>query len=280
MALSGSRDFSMDRDTLIKMAFRKIGGLSTGGTPLNSQITEGSLALNVLINEWVNDHIPIWVTSVADYALTANTPTIAIETTTKTILDIQLPYLRKNNQDWPLRKLTREEYNKVIDKAEVGDPRNYFLDVQLSSLTMYLYPVPEYSTSIVTATDTFAYVAKQDHTSTSDDQPITGTDYADYWERSSLTTSGAWVTATDYYSARVRGTRVYRIQDMDATDNNFDFTPNAYRALLYNLAVDLAPEFGNVKRELDKLKEMAKELKLKLIGYNHESGDVSVSPEL
>ena len=87
MALSGSRDFTLDRDTLIKMAFRKIGGLSTGGTPLTSQITEASLALNVLINEWLNDHIPIWVKTQADFALTANTGTITIESNAKTILD-------------------------------------------------------------------------------------------------------------------------------------------------------------------------------------------------
>ena len=281
MTLSGSRDFTLDRDTLIKMAFRKIGGLSTGGTPLTSQITEASLALNVLINEWLNDHIPIWVKSQADYKVVADTATITIESSANTILSIEQPMFHKNGQDWPLTKLTREEYFNLLDKQAEGDPRNYWLDKQLTSLTLYIYPVPDYSTSVVTGSDTLLYLCKQDHTSDTtdpDDKPITGTDYSDYWSVTTLATGGAWVTATDYHSGLIKATKNYRLNDMDAAANDFDFTPNAYRALLYNLAVDLAPEFGNVKRELDKLKLMAEKLKNDLKGYNYESGDMRVSP--
>lgn len=282
MALSGSRDFKLDRDTLLKMALRKIGGLSTGGTPLTSQLTEASLALNVLIASWINDHIPIWVKSQADYKITVNTPTITIEASAYTITDLEQPYFRKNGMDRTLNKLTKEEYFNLIDKAAVGDPVSYWLDKQLSSLTLYLWPVPNFTTSVVTGSNTFLYLCTNDHTSDTtdpDDYPITGADYADYWERTTtLATGGAWTDATAYYSGLIKGTKVFRLQDMDATADDFDFTPNAYRALLYNLAVDLAPEFGNVKRELDKLKDMAKQLKQELKGYNYESGDVQIRP--
>lgn len=280
MTLSASRDFVLDRDTLIKMTLRKIGGLSTGGTPLVSQVTEASLALNTLIADWVNDHIPIWVKSDTSYKITANASTIVI-VADQSVIDLERPYFRKNGYDIPLNKLTREEYFALPDKKAVGDPSSYYLDKLLSSITLYLFPVPNFTTSIVTGSDSGLFLCKKDHTSDTsdpDDQPITGADYSTYWETTTLATGGVWADATSYYSGHIRGSKVWRLQDMDTANNDFDFTPNAYRALLYNLAVDLAPEFGNVKRELDKLKEMADKLKKKLIGYNYESGDISISP--
>lgn len=61
MALSNSQDFSLDRDTLIKMAMQQCGALGEGETPNATQLTETSLLLNVLIKSLINDDIQLWI---------------------------------------------------------------------------------------------------------------------------------------------------------------------------------------------------------------------------
>ena len=53
---------------------------------------------------------------------------------------------------------------------------------------------------LVTGTDSNSYRCIVGHTSASANKPITGADYADYWETyNGLGTDGTWATATEYY---------------------------------------------------------------------------------
>lgn len=49
---SGSVDFSVNRDEIIKASLRKIGALSRGVTPSAEDISEGSEALNLIVKQW------------------------------------------------------------------------------------------------------------------------------------------------------------------------------------------------------------------------------------
>lgn len=61
MALSSSTDFALTRDDIIKLSYQHIGALEEGGTPNTNQYTEGSLLLNMLIKNWQQDGMQLWM---------------------------------------------------------------------------------------------------------------------------------------------------------------------------------------------------------------------------
>lgn len=61
MALSGSQNWSIDRDTLIKTAMQNMGAIGIGETPTSEEYTEGSILLNMLIKYLQADDIQLWI---------------------------------------------------------------------------------------------------------------------------------------------------------------------------------------------------------------------------
>ena len=61
MAVSSSYDFSVTRDDVIKAAFRVIGILAPGDTPLAARVTTASEALNMMLKTWQAEGIGLWL---------------------------------------------------------------------------------------------------------------------------------------------------------------------------------------------------------------------------
>lgn len=61
MALSGSNDFSVTRDDLIKTSLQHIGAIGDGDTPSATQLSEAGLLLNMLIKNWTKDGMQLWM---------------------------------------------------------------------------------------------------------------------------------------------------------------------------------------------------------------------------
>lgn len=53
---SGSVDFSVSRDDIVKAALRKIGALSRGQTASAEDISEGAQALNLIVKQWMSNY--------------------------------------------------------------------------------------------------------------------------------------------------------------------------------------------------------------------------------
>jgi hypothetical protein len=66
--------------------------------------------------------------------------------------------------------------------------------------------------------------------------------------------------------------------DMDATDNNFDFPAYWMQALIYNLAWALAPEYGTPPTDRAILQKEAVYWKQEALSYGSEEGSVYLSP--
>lgn len=62
MALSGSNDFAVTRDDLIKTSLQHIGAIGDGETPNATQLSECSILLNMLIKHLQADDIQLWIT--------------------------------------------------------------------------------------------------------------------------------------------------------------------------------------------------------------------------
>jgi len=71
MSTSGSTDFSVTRDDIIKRALRLLGVLAQGETPTTDQVTEAASALNGLVKAWQADGMPLWAIKSYNVPLTA-----------------------------------------------------------------------------------------------------------------------------------------------------------------------------------------------------------------
>lgn len=60
MGLSNSYDYVATRDIVINAALRKVGVLAEGQSPSTTQVNEASSALNFLIKAWQAEGLPLW----------------------------------------------------------------------------------------------------------------------------------------------------------------------------------------------------------------------------
>lgn len=72
MTTSGVSTFTQTRDQIITRAGRLIGAFAEGEVPGSAQITDGALALNALIKEWQADGIHVWKETEASVILVPN----------------------------------------------------------------------------------------------------------------------------------------------------------------------------------------------------------------
>lgn len=273
MTTSNSRNFILTRNQIISAALRKIGAISQSETPGAAQIVEASEALNIMVNSWQNDDIFLWTTADDLQVLTASQRNY---TQDSDMLELYNLFFRRDGSDTPITVITQEEYTRIANKATVGIPNQAYLDYQLAAPVLYLYPVPQHTTTIVTGTDANKYMCKKSHTSSNDTKPITGADYTDYWELTSEATNAVWELSTAYYSDRVHFRKILQLQDFDSPANNPDFPARWYKALIYGLAIELAPEYG-VNADLRTLVPLYENEFYKAKNGSNESGDLILS---
>lgn len=61
MALSGSVNYSVNRDEMISLAYEDIGAIRTGGTPNADEITYAAKKLNIMLKAWMAYELNLWV---------------------------------------------------------------------------------------------------------------------------------------------------------------------------------------------------------------------------
>ena len=129
MATSGSYDFSMNRDDIIKRALRLAGALAQGETPTTDQVTEAAIALNSLVKAWQTDGLQLWALKEKTVTLVANQ--IEYPLTTPKALRVLQAFNRNltSSVDIPMRGVTRDEYNRLGNKTTSGNPIQYYHEV-------------------------------------------------------------------------------------------------------------------------------------------------------
>lgn len=129
MALSSSQDFSLDRDTLIKMAMQQSGALGEGETPNATQLTETSLLLNILIKSYINDDIQLWIRKLG-YVL-------PVTDTNKTILGAEGGHATNSYNYTTLTATSIATATNITVAATTGMVSGYFIGIEQTDGTMY-----------------------------------------------------------------------------------------------------------------------------------------------
>ena len=147
MALSGSTDFSYDRDTLIQDAFALIGVGVDGETLQTADTNKGSRALNSLVKSWSIYGPMLWSRKTDSLTLTTDTASYTLGPSGDKVMDRPIRILQawrrdSNSLDIPLEIITRSTYNDLSDKTTTGIPSQVYYDRTLTNGTLYVWPVP------------------------------------------------------------------------------------------------------------------------------------------
>ena len=148
MSTSGSADFAISRDTIIKRALRLLGVLASGATPNTNQTNDAQYALNTLVKAWMADGLSLWAIKSYTITLVAGTSYYRLgnSQTINTPKPLKITQaLNRNitsNIDIPMRGLTRQEYNMLGNKTVGGNPIQYFYDPQRNYGDLYVFPTP------------------------------------------------------------------------------------------------------------------------------------------
>lgn len=198
----------MTAKDIIRRALLLIGAVDSGETLEADMAADGLSALQDMIESWSNDDLLIPYISTESYALTPGQASYTYGTggdfNAEKPMEIIEAYLRDaNNDDLPIKIISQETYNNIVEKGASGIPSQ-------------LYYVPE----------TLGKVYLDQAPSSS---------YTLYMDVQKALSSPSALTTTLAF-------------------------PNGYnRALRYNLAIELAPEYKvSVKPEVIKIAEESK----------------------
>jgi hypothetical protein len=138
MTTSGSKNFELDVSDYIEEAFERCGVEVRTGYDLKT----AKRSLNLLLADWANRGLNQWtirqttvtcVSGTSDYTLDADT------------IDILSVVVRRDNTDYGIERLSRDEYLNIPNKTSTGRPSQFFLDRQITPV-LKVWTTPENST--------------------------------------------------------------------------------------------------------------------------------------
>lgn len=245
-------DFTLTRNQLVTKALKKVRAVAQEENPTPTQLTEGIHALNLIVREedadgkhlWAYSSTPSTVTLLQDigvYTTSQGLPNNIVELTS-------VSYRNSSGVDCPVQILTHAQYEAISNKFDRGDTEKIFLthDRVLASRSLYVWPLPNNinTQSEVIGTDALNYRCIRSHTAVADNKPVTGANYLLFWEQGG--SSGAtWVSGTSYSAPQLLRIWYKRpLADFDAANDDPDMPTSWTRKLLYELATDLADDYG------------------------------------
>jgi len=174
MSTSGSTNWSLNRDQVIKGALRKLAVLPAGATPTTSQVNDAAEALNAIVKVFQADGMPLWKISEYTWTLTSGTSVYSIgvgETldTEKPLKVLQAFYTVNAGQNTPMRVENQYDFNNLPRTNVSGTPVILTYQPLNTTGVLSVWPTPSTSTTEITiyyqspfedmdaATDTFDF---------------------------------------------------------------------------------------------------------------------------
>lgn len=156
MATSGSTDWTLNRDQVIKGALRKLAVLPSGGSPTTAQTNDASDALNALIKAFHADGMPVWKITSTDFSTVDGTSsyTVGVGQTVNAAAPLkvyQAFYTPSGGVNTPLNIYNRYDFNELPQGSSYeGVPVNLYYQPLGATGTIKLWPTPSDSTTTIT----------------------------------------------------------------------------------------------------------------------------------
>lgn len=313
MALSGSVNFVLNRDQIIKDALIDVGAVAAEDS-VSSDINEhAARLLNLMIKAWQADGLQLWKLRRCTLLLQKST---------------QKYTLGPNGDHFALTSDITETEMRVAAVATdttmevdstTGMTAGDNVGVQLDGGTMHFTTIAsvtdsdtfELTTAIPTGgavaidNDVRSYTNKAprplmikeafNRDASDNDRPMRMISEQEYWRLGSKDSAGAVVelfykpTLTDgtlyvYPPASLVTDSLemvcqFPLEDMDAAANDFDFPQEWLMALKLNLSVQLSPSYGVRREQFQHLSALAEKAKEDALGWDKEKVSVYIQPE-
>ena len=141
MVTSGSKDFELDVSDYIEEAFERCGlEVRTGYDQKTAK-----RSLNLMLAEWANRGLNQWTIKNRTVTMIAGTGNYTLDAD---VIDVLSVVVRRDNTDFALERLSRDEYLSIPNKTTQSRPIQFFLDRQTTPV-LKLWPVAENSTDVV-----------------------------------------------------------------------------------------------------------------------------------
>ncbi len=238
MTTSGSSDWTVNRTQIITRALRMLGVVGPGQVPTAEQISEAAESLDAMVKSWQNKHIHLWTRELVQKTLTASDEVTGSDgniytcTLSHTSAAGNKPVTGANWTTFWVRRgstgstwLTTTAYSSIGDFEVAADT----IDVQV------------------------AFVRDID-----DDTPLTIAPYTEYLRIFDKDSTGRpeflffdkqippriyLAEQPDDANYVIHYLRVRRLEDFDDGGNTPDFPVRWINALVWNLLVELEPEY-------------------------------------
>ena len=195
MPTSGSTDWTLNRDQVIKAALRKLAVLPSGGSPSTAQTNDATDALNSIVKTLQADGMPVWKITSKTFTVTSGTssynigPSLTINGPTP-LKVIQAFYTLSGGNNTPMNVYNRYDFNLLPTNNNSGTPVNlYYQPLADTTGVIKVWPTPSDSTTTITIHYQSPY---EDMDSASD-----AFDFPSYWIQP-LTYLLAWSLAPEY----------------------------------------------------------------------------------
>lgn len=243
MATSGVYTFNRTRNEIINGSLRKVGAIGQGQTAQNEEINEAAEALEILVQALGNDVFPFWAVEWKTYIIGDNASDTVLGTDGSTTYTCIRPHTSSSTD----RPTTGNDYSTYwTERGSSGS-------AWATSTSYTAINVFEPGTEILSISKAFLRRNETDHPldiitrdeffSDISDKRQTGMPNVLMFEPN--VTPKVWIdpipdTTTDvlhYLAWR-------RLQDFDAQGNNPDARQQWIKYFIFQLAADLAPEYG------------------------------------
>jgi len=139
MATSGTTTFNLDIDDVIEDAYERCGLQTREGYDLRS----ARRSLNILFQEWMNRGIHLWKVENRTDNLTAGTTTYTAPSDASDVLEMTFRTVSSGTTtDTTMTKISRSEYQAIPNKFSQGQPTQYYVERNLSNVSINLYQTP------------------------------------------------------------------------------------------------------------------------------------------
>jgi len=139
MATSGTTTFNLDIDDVIEDAYERCGLQTREGYDLRS----ARRSLNILFQEWMNRGIHLWKVENQTDNLTAGTTTYTAPSDASDVLEMTFRTVSSGTTtDTTMTKISRSEYQAIPNKFSQGQPTQYYVERNLSNVSINLYQTP------------------------------------------------------------------------------------------------------------------------------------------
>jgi hypothetical protein len=153
MPVSGTFDFNMTIDQIIRKAAQRAGGGSLNGEELKDAL----LSLNLVFLDMVNNAVPLALIEQFDISLSSGVQDYLLNSS---VSDLHHVVINKVGSDSNLsiNRRSMADFNSISDLSTIGRPTTYTTERKYNCINLRVWPVPDDSYTLLT----YAFVKPAD----------------------------------------------------------------------------------------------------------------------